>query len=231
MAQEQRPKPVQIVSPKGTFRFPKLSEPDYGNEKFPKPDGEYSVQLILRLDSPEAIHLISKLSPLHEQAVAEAKEAFSKLPVATRKKLKEVTINDPVNVLYDKDTEEETGEVFFKFAMKASGERKKGPKAGTRWERQPVVFDAKGKRLDPIPEIWGGTVGKVSASVTSYFIPGTGAAGIKLNLEGVQILDLVKSGGRSASSLGFGEEEGYTAEETPFENSEDPSGGLDDGNF
>lgn len=231
MAQETRPKPVQIVSPKGTFRFPKLSEPDYGNEKFPKPDGEYSVQLILQADSPEAKALIEKLKPLHEAAQAEAVDAFNKLPIATRKKLKEITVNDFTNILYDKDTEEETGEVFFKFAMKASGERKKGAKAGTRWSRSPVVFDAKGKRLEPVPEIWGGTIGKVSASVTSYFIPGTGAAGIKLNLEGVQVLDLVKGGSRSAASLGFGEEEGYTEETTPFENSEDPSGGLDDGNF
>lgn len=32
---------IEFTAPGGTFKFPKLSEPDYGNEKFPKSDGEY----------------------------------------------------------------------------------------------------------------------------------------------------------------------------------------------
>jgi hypothetical protein len=34
-------KRISLVTPKGPFRFPKLTGPDYGNENFPKPDGDH----------------------------------------------------------------------------------------------------------------------------------------------------------------------------------------------
>ena len=67
-----------------------------------------------------------------------------------------------------------------------------------------------------VPAIWSGTTAKVSFSVglnkegvPGYFIPGTGAAGLKLKLLAVQIIDLKSGGERSADSYGFGAEEGY----------------------
>ena len=201
----KKPKNPEFTSPRGIFRYPKLNEPDYGTDKFPKPDGEYSVRLILT--EAEAEPLIEKLQPLLDAAVAEGKEKFKELPVATRKKLKEITINDLCQVEYDPETEEATGNVIFKFAMKATGVTK-DKKA---WSRKPVLFDAKGKKLTKPEPIWGGTEGKVSFEVRSYFIAGTGAVGLKLGLNAAQVIDLVSGGGRDAEGYGFGEEDGYEA--------------------
>lgn len=209
MAQEKRKKLPQITTSAGTFRYPKLTEPDYGNDKFPKPDGEYSVQLMMSRDSPEAKQLIEILKPHYEEALAFAKEEFDKLPVGTRKKLKEISPNPFFTTVYDKETEEPTGEIIFKATKKASGVYKKGPKEGQKWTSKPVIFDAKGNRMVKVPSIWSGTVGKMAVELSPYFVAGTGACGLKLNLVGVQILDLVSAGERSASSLGFGVEEGY----------------------
>lgn len=201
----KKPKNPEFVSPRGIFRYPKLNEPDYGTESFPKPDGEYSVRLIL--SEAEAQPLVDKLQPLLDAAVEEGKEKFKELPVATRKKLKDITVNDLYQIEYDQETEEATGNVIFKFAMKASGVTKdKKP-----WSRKPVIFDAKGKKLTKPEPIWGGTEGKVSFEVRPYFIAGTGAVGLKLGLNAVQVIDLVSGGGRNAEGYGFGEEDGYEA--------------------
>lgn len=212
---DKKPKNFKDTTPRGTFRYPALDKPDYGNEKFPKPNGEYKVQLILSEAAAEP--LIAKLAPHYDQAIAEGKEAFKELKVEARKKLKELTANDLYATEYDKDTEEPTGNLVFKFTMTASGENKKKEK----WSRKPAIFDAKGKPMLKVPSIWGGTEGKVSFEAVPYFIPGTGAAGLKLRLSAVQIIDLVSGGQREASDYGFGEEDGYEAsedqqEDTPF---------------
>ena len=203
----KKPKNPEFVSPSGVFRYPKLTEPDYGTDDFPKPDGEYSTRLIL--SEAEAQPLLHKLQPLLDVAVSEAEEAFKKLPVASRKKLGKVSVNDLCQIEYDQDTEEATGNVIFKFAMKASGKTK----AGKEWSRKPVLFDAKGHKMPKPPAIWGGTEGKVAFEVRPYFISGTGAAGLKLSLNAAQIINLVTGGGRDAEGYGFGEEDGFEASE------------------
>lgn len=206
---DKKQKNPEFTSPRGVFVYPKLNEPDYGNEQFPKPDGEYSVNL--RLTREEAEQFINaKLKTHLDAAYAEAEEAFAKLPVGTRKKLGKVTQNELFKIEYDKETEEETGFVTFKFAMKASGKTK----AGKEWSRKPVIFDAKGKKMVKAPDIWGGTEGKVSFEARPYFIPGTGAAGLKLALNAVQVIDLKSGGGRDAEGYGFGAEDGYEYDES-----------------
>ncbi len=213
MAKDTKPKPVSVTSPRGVFVFPKLSEPDYGTKEYPKPDGEYSVKLRLKVDDPATEAFIKKLQPHYDAAIAEAEAEFKKLKVETRKKLGEVKPNELYTTLYDQETEEPTGEIEFKFKMTASGETKKGPRAGKKWTRKPDLFDA---RMKPIPagvNIWGGSQGKVSALLSPYFIPGTAAAGLSLKLAGVQVIELVSNGSRSASSYGFEEEDGYETSE------------------
>jgi hypothetical protein len=184
--------------------FPALTKPDYGNEAFPQPDGVYKVNL--RMTEEDAEPLIAKLTPVWEQAEKDGQEEFDALPVANRKKLKNgFQMNDMFEREYDKDTEEETGYVIFKFKSKASGKNKKGE----RWTRKVPLFNAKGVLLKNPPNVWGGTEGKVSYEVAPYFIAGQGQAGISLRLQAVQILELVSEGSRSASGYGFGEEDGY----------------------
>lgn len=228
MANEKRKKLPSFVTPAGIFRFPKLSEPDYGTKEYPKPDGEYSVQLIMKAADPKVKAFLASLQPLYDAAMAKAEYAFDELRAESRKKLKQVHPNPAYTEILDKETEKPTGEIYIKAAMRASGTIKAdSPRKGQKWERKPVLFDAKGNRMKNVPAIWGGTEGKLSVEVSDYFIAGTAAAGIKLNLNGVQILDLVTAGERSASSLGFSAEDGYEHEDSKF-NSTDTAGSATD---
>lgn len=208
-------KPVHsLTSPKGTFVFPKLNEPD---TKF-NAAGDYSVKLSLRADDHDTQAFIAKLALLHGRAVTAAQEAFKGLKPEARKKLREVQVNDFYTTKLDED-EQPTGMVEFNFKMKASGVTK----AGKAWTRKPVIFDAKGKAMSDPPAIWGGTVGKVAFEVVEggYFVPGTGAAGISLALVAVQIIELRSGREKSAAQLGFGVEEGGFEQAEPTFSNED----------
>lgn len=212
---EKRKKPESFVTPAGTFVWPRLGEPD---TKF-KDAGEYSLKL--RMSAEDAQPLIDRLEPLFEAAVEEGRQAFANLPIANRKKLKELTINPFFSPDYDED-ENETGDVLFKFVMTASGTNKK---TGKPWSRKPGVFDAKRRVMDG-SLVWGGTIGKVSFTTGPYFVAGQGACGLSLRLDAVQVLDLVSGGERSGEAYGFGEEDGYAgvAPATPEEDTDDSGG-------
>lgn len=223
-----RKKAPKLITPRVTLLFPKLDKPDYGNEKYPKPDGEYSTQALIKGDSPEAKKFIGELMPFYDEAMEWAERKFKELKIETRKKLGSVTRNDLFATVYDNETEEPTGDIRFKFAMPASGIRNKGKKNEEKWTAAPQVFDAKGRLMKKVPQIWSGTVAKVAFTIglnedggPGYFIPGTGAAGLKLKLSAVQIIDLVSGGQRSASSYGFGEEDGYEYDESDVADEDD----------
>jgi len=205
----ERKKNPTGTSPKGSLKYPKLDKADLGTKDYPKPNGEYSTKLVLKAEDKATKAFIASLQPHYNAAMEKAEEEFAKLKVETRKKLKSVSQNSMFTTLYDKETEEPTGEIEFKFAMTASGTRKDG----TKWSAKPGIFDAKGKPIVKVPEIWSGSIGKVSFEMQPYFIPGTGAAGLKLKLKAVQLIELRSGGSRSADSYGFGAEEGYEYEE------------------
>jgi len=211
----------KITTPRVTFSYPKITEPDYGSTQHPDPDGSFKVNAILKKDSPEFDFMIKKLQPLFDEALAEAHEAFKELKVDSRRRLEKengkggLKVNDLYTETYDEETEEPTGDVIFKFKTKAGGTIKSGPKKGKEWSRSVPVFDAKGRLMKTIPAIWGGTVGKISFKPTPYFISGSGGVGLKLNLDAVQIIALVSGGAGTADSYGFGEEEGYEYDPSP----------------
>jgi len=250
----------KFTTPRVKFVFPKLSEPDYGNEKFPKPDGEYSTKALMTLEEAETFCDTKfggkpSLNDLFEAAERNAINAFAELDKGTRAKFEKKGVTGPAmnalfETVYDKETEEDTGNVTFKMAKKASGEVKKGPRAGKLWSSRPDLFDAKGQKITgtkvmqngrqvkdkagnfvfKFPNIWGGTEGKIAFAVgEGYFIPGTAAGGLKLMLEGVQLIDLVSNGSRTGASHGFGEEEGgFEYDESDNEDETDESEGSGD---
>jgi hypothetical protein len=223
MADSRKTKP-KFTSEKGHFRFPKIDKPDYGTDDYPKPDGEFNVQLMLGQDSVEFKRMEKRLAPLHAAALEAAQEEYDNLPASKQRKAKAPELKPLFEPLFEKDAdgnETETGRVAFKFATKASGEYKKGPKAGQRWNKKLPVYDAKGKLMVKVPEVWGGTTGKLSYTTRPYYIAASGLAGLKLDLEAAQIIDLVAGGQRTASEFGFGEEEGYEHEDTAVETKED----------
>lgn len=219
MAKEKKKfekKPIHVSFP-GIFKFPKLTEPDYGTEEYPKPDGEFSVRLVGKPDDPQVKAMMAKIAPVFEQAKVDGKAKAKELSPAAVAKLKKkngdglISVNDYYADVLDKDTGEKTGDVEFKLAMTYSGTYKKGPKQGKKWYRKPPLFDAKGQPMKNPPEIWGGTKGRISFTMGPYFVEGNGMVGVKLYLEAARILDLVSKGERSAAAYGFGEEEeGYT---------------------
>lgn len=233
MAVQKRVKAPSFTTPKGTFKYPKISAVDFGSKEFPNPEGVYALDLILKASDQTTIDFIAKLQPLYEQAMQNAEVAFKTLKAESRKKLGSVKQNPLYTELLDPDTEAETGEIAFRFKMKASGEYKKGLNSGKTWDSRPAIFGPKGELLVPSfrfqdredgqsvsdahpkvkPDIWGGTIGKVSFDVglnadgePGYFISGTGAAGLSLGLKAVQVIDLVSGGQRTAKDHGFGDE-------------------------
>lgn len=222
-APTKRPKRPTYMSPKGVFKYPALSKPDFGNEEFPKPDGEFKTAIICPLDA-DTQALIDKLTPAWNDAIAKGHEAFAKLPLASRKKLGSLKEQPFYEEEYDPETEEPTGNVIFKVKTKYKITDKK---TGDVRFNKVDLFDAKGKPLAKGTLIYGGTVGRVAFQTSDYFVSGQGMAGISLRLSAAQVIDLVGPGNRSASSYGFGEEEGYeTSEDDVPEGSEPETEGA-----
>lgn len=203
-----KPKRPTYTSPSGVFKFPSLTKPDFGNEKFPKPDGEYKTALIVPL--AEAQPMINKLMPEWLAAIELGKADFKALKPEQRKKLGALKEQMFYSEEFDTETELETGNVIFNFKTKykINQKGKNGQPDEVRFNKI-GLFDAKGKPLAAGAAVYGGTVGKIAFQTSAYFVAGQGMAGISLRLSAAQIIDLVGPGVRSASQYGFGEEEGY----------------------
>ena len=109
----------------------------------------------------------------------------------------------------DDDTGEPTGNVIIKFKSKAA--------------YKPAVFDAKGSMMAK-HNIYGGSVVKVNGSAAFYDSPSIGA-GVTLRLRAVQVIEYVE-GSSGAGKFGFGEEVGFTADESVAVDDETVVGNL-----
>jgi hypothetical protein len=214
MAAPKRPVYPKFISPKASFVWPKLDEPDY---KFAA-EGKYEVKINLELADPVTQAFLKKLQPHYDAAIVSTKEEYKALPVAKRKELEAqrggFSTRPLYKTLYDEETEKENGLIQFSFSMKASGIYRGGKKEGQTWTRKPVLFDAAGKPMLKAPKIWNGTVGKVGFEAAPSFMPKDGQGGLKLYLTSAQIIELRSGGERSASDYGFGAEDGYSHEDS-----------------
>ena len=191
-------KRVRLTTPKGTAKFPKLTEPD---TRF-NPNGDYSVGLIFA--PGEADEFLAQLDKLADASFEKAKQDL--LDKGKKAQAKRVVRAEPYKMEIDQEGEE-TGNFEVKFKMKAKVETK----AGKVYEFQPQLFDAKGKAIEPDSiEIWGGSILRVNYTPSDYYMPATKNAGISLQLNAVQVLELVSRGGGSAESFGFdAEDDGF----------------------
>jgi hypothetical protein len=224
---EKRERDVfKFILPRGVFVYPKLHKPDTRW----KPEGQYEVKSVI---DPKGTFLINNgkdkatLEEIYEalegllerklkaekarlSAIAKGNDAKkAKKAKATLEALKK---RDVQFKAHEDDDGNETDKLEVKATMRASGERDDG----TKWERKPNVFDAAGNPLKKVPVVFGGSEGKVAVEAEGYYAPPKqdepAVVGVTLRLDGVQILKLVKGGERSASSYGFGREEGYEDE-------------------
>lgn len=201
MTKTKRPR---YVSPAGTAQYPHLTRAD---TKF-NPDGEYKTKLEIPAGE-ETNKLVAFLDEQFDAAVEHAKAQNA------GKKIKIGELPYTIN--------EDTGTVTVNFKLKAKGKTKDG----VEFEQRPALFDAKGKALHDV-NVGGGSVMKIGYEVIPYYTAIAGAS-ITLRLKAAQILKLVEySGGASAGAYGFGQEEGYEAEDNTVEsngfNQEEESG-------
>jgi hypothetical protein len=222
---QKRIEAVKITTPRAPAVFPKLdfANPDYGSDQYPIEGGAFSIQVRLVKSDPQVQALLAKLEKVMAVSEAEAIEKFKAIPIASRKKMKleEPKRTEFYSDVYDEE-ENETGEIILKFKMKHSGTTKKGKD----WKRYPTLIDAKLQALKKGTAIWGGSVVRVSGGAIPYWVAGQASYGVSLQLEGVQVIELVSAGGRSAKDMGFDEEEGYESNDgfSEEETSEDEGG-------
>lgn len=193
---KEKQKRVTITTPIGVAKYCWLNKP---NTKFKPEAGEFSVDLILPAD--KAKPLIERFT----QLATEAKAELSK----TDKKIEKYTISLPFRMEEDDDGNE-TGNVVFKFTQAAKITKKDGSVMDIRVG----IFDAKGNKAVGL-SIGRGTKMKVAVDVgKQWAMPATKLVGVKYYLKAVQIIDLVEfKGEMDAEACGFGEEDGFTAEE------------------
>lgn len=226
MATAKRPARPTIASPVGIFGYPSLTKPDYGNESFPKPDGEFKTNLTVKL-TPAVQAFIDKLMPAYAEAIAEGEVAFAAMPLAQRKKHGKLVEQLFYTEEFDEETEQPTGNVIFKFKtkFKITQKGKNGQPDEIRFNKIALV-DASNKPLKAGTLVYGGTKGAVAFQTAPYFVAAQAMAGISLRLVGAQIIDLVGPGVRSGESMGFGVVEGgFSADSAGSE--QEPEGLMD----
>lgn len=217
-----KPKYINFLTPKGTAIYPKLNVPD---TKY-KPTGEYSTKL--KLSGEEA-------QPLIDQYEAEAARFFEEVraelnattgPKAGKAKARAKTLklaaDKPFKPEYDEEGNE-TGNYIINFKMPARIVREGKEDIVLKFD----VFDAAGKKLAKVPDVWGGSILRVSGQMRPFDSPTVGV-GLSMRLQAVQIIELRQGGQRDAAGYGFGAEEGgFSAQEdsSPFAGGDDNSGG------
>ena len=177
-----------MVTPAGVAVYPHLTTPD---TKFDA-NGVYKVSL--SLTEEEAAPLIEKVEEVQE-------EATGMIPPGKRQKFSEPPYYDEMD-----DQGQPTGRVIFKFKMKA----KVNTKDGRTLEMSPKLFDSEGTLMTDVESIWGGSVLRISADMSPFYVAAVGA-GVSLRLKAVQIIDLKTGGGAGAESYGFEATKGYVA--------------------
>ncbi|WYW04365.1 ssDNA binding and annealing protein [Pseudomonas phage vB_PpuP-Kurepalu-2] len=198
-----------FFTPKGKAEpYCSIQKPDYGNPEkgFGNPRGVYKVNLTI--PSKDAQPMINRIVKAHEANFAAIMEAWNNGGEAeARSKLQRgKKLLEP----YEGDLpffENDDGTVTFKFSGYASYTDSK-----TKETKEIVlkVVDAKGKRIDAVPAISGGSELKVRYSQFAYTFGAVVGASVKLQLDSVMLIKLVEfaAGGDDWSGQ---EEDGYEA--------------------
>lgn len=196
-------------TPRGKSMWAKVVEPD---TKF-NPLGDYSIDLILKEGDEDTQELCADLERMVE-------EERTKVAEENPAKFKKMPEEKPLSALPFREVEDEegneTGELRFKFKMKAAFNSKNG---GTHSQR-PLVVDSKGKPILNIDEnnvvvnkdfkVGNGSEVVVHYEPYPYYMSSTKTCGVSLRLKAVQVMKL-----QEYSTYDFDEEEGFEYEQKP----------------
>tara|TARA_A200000159_G_scaffold163732_1_gene190904 strand:- start:783 stop:1397 length:615 start_codon:yes stop_codon:yes gene_type:complete len=181
-----------ILVLEGTAQWAKVFEPD---TKF-NPLGDYSINL--QMTAAQAAEMSEQLDQIVQ---AKFNEAIKEDP-----RLKTTLTTQPVcQPVFDRETGDDTGNVEFKFKLKAKIQKRDG----TWYEQQPAVLDSKKVPMTNDILIGNGSRVKVAFEPIPYVMASTKKAGVSLRLKAVQVIDLVEYGNSAASV--FDEEDGFVA--------------------
>lgn len=200
---DKKPALEKLTTPKGIAVFPKLVTPDEYKGKT-----KYSTGIkFLKADVQDLLDkLTAKAQAVFDEKKAELAEkladAKGAAKAAAKKKIDEMSLHLPFKPDYDEDGNE-NDYVILKASMNASYVDKKGKTVHIK----PSLYDAKAHPIKKAIDVWGGSEIKVSAALLPTYVDSSGACGITLRLQGVQIITL-RQGGQSAEQMGFGAEEG-----------------------
>ena len=181
-----------ILVLEGTALWAKVFEPD---TKF-NPLGDYSINL--QMPVAKAATMSEQLDQIVQ---AKFKEAIKEDP-RLKNTLTTQEVNQPV---YDRETGDDTGNVEFKFKLKAKVQKRDG----TYYEQQPAVLDSKKIPMSKDILIGNGSRVKVAFEPIPYVMGSTKKVGVSLRLKAVQVIDLVEYGNSTTSV--FDEEDGFVA--------------------
>lgn len=171
------------------------------------PDGEYKVNLVLEAD--KAQDLMKQLDRIQAENYAKAKEEN---PKKAAKVIDKAPYEEEMN-----DDGTETGNIVFKFKMKARGQTRNGE----TFERKPSLVDGKGKPITNRDfKVGNGSDLAVAFETVPYFIPATNIASVALRMKAVQIVNLLEFGG--GETFGFDSyESGFDASSQNTNDSEE----------
>ena len=181
-----------ILVLEGTALWAKVFEPD---TKF-NPLGDYSINL--QMPVAQAAAMSEQLDQIVQAKFNEAVKADPRLKNT-------LTTQDVCQPVFDRETGDDTGNVEFKFKLKAKVQKRDG----TYYEQQPAVIDSKKVPMTNDILIGNGSRVKVAFEPIPYVMASTKKAGVSLRLKAVQVIDLVEYG-NSATSV-FDEEDGFVA--------------------
>lgn len=199
-----------FFTPRGVVEpYCALQKPDYGNEEkgFGNPRGVWKVNLTL--PSREAQPIIDRIVKCHESNWRQIQKDWANGGEAAAKaKLQRgKTLLQP----YEGQLpffENDDGTVTFKFSGYASFLDKK-TNENTAIDLR--VVDSKGKRIDNVPAIAGGSEGKVRFSMFAYGFSNVAGASVKLQLDSFMLL-LLKEFQAGSDDWADETEDGFVAE-------------------
>ena len=187
-----------------------LSKPDYGNEErgFGNPRGVYKVDLTLSNKDPRCQAMVDEIVKTHAEAYAAAVEEFEANPPQAQRGKKPLKPYEGDMPCFDNGD----GTTTFKFKCYASFQDKKTKETK---HINLVVVDSKGKKIQEVPIIGGGSKLKVKYSLVPYKWNTAVGASAKLQLESVMLVELATFGGGSEDEWADEVEDGgYTASES-----------------
>ncbi|QFR42358.1 ssDNA binding protein [Pantoea phage vB_PagP-SK1] len=184
-----------------------LQKPDYGHGDFKNERGVYKVDLTCAIDDPKAIQMMDKITQVAEEDYAKRLEAYNENPPQVARGKKPLLPYQGDLPFFDNGD----GTVTFKFKCYGSFTDKK---TGENRPIELAVVDSAGKRIRQVPAISGGSTLKLKYSLVPYGWTNVTGASVKLQLEGVMLIDLVEFGAGGQDDWGDETEEGgYRASE------------------